>query len=54
MDFLGYTGELVLGILVGGLLGAMLSHRLDSRHLKQALNAFVLLCSLQLMLRVLI
>ena len=54
MDFLGYTGELVLGILVGGFLGAMLSHRLDSRHLKRALNAFVLLCSIQLMLRLLI
>jgi len=54
MDFLGYTGELMLGVLVGGFLGAMLSHRLDSRHLKRALNAFVLLCSIQLMLRLLI
>ncbi|ARB29346.1 sulfite exporter TauE/SafE family protein [Pseudomonas tolaasii] len=54
MDFLGYTGELVLGIVVGGFLGAMLSHRLDPRHLKQALNAFILLCSIQLMLRLLI
>ncbi|MBV4457902.1 sulfite exporter TauE/SafE family protein [Pseudomonas sp. COR58] len=53
-DFLGYTGELVAGIVLGGFLGAGLSHRLDARHLKQALNAFVLLCSLQLMARLLV
>ncbi|KAF2394474.1 sulfite exporter TauE/SafE family protein [Pseudomonas sp. NPDC087342] len=51
MDFLDYTAELVVGILLGGYLGAALSHRLDSRHLKRALNVFVLLCSVQLMAR---
>ncbi|WP_332768693.1 sulfite exporter TauE/SafE family protein [Pseudomonas koreensis] len=50
-EFLGYTGELVIGIILGGFLGAALSHRLDARHLKRALNAFVLLCSIQLMAR---
>lgn len=53
-EFLGYTGELVIGIVLGGFFGAALSHRLEARHLKRALNAFVLLCSIQLMARLII
>ncbi|MBP5953727.1 sulfite exporter TauE/SafE family protein [Pseudomonas sp. P42] len=52
--FLGYTGELVIGILLGGFLGTALSHRLEAKHLKRALNAFVLLCSIQLMARLIV
>ncbi|MEE1890255.1 sulfite exporter TauE/SafE family protein [Pseudomonas carassii] len=51
--FLGYSVELVLGIVLGGYLGAALSLRLQSAHLKQALNVFILLCSMELMARVL-
>jgi uncharacterized protein len=54
MVFLDYTGELVAGILLGGYLGAAVSHRLDAKLLKRALNAFVLLCSVQLMARLII
>jgi uncharacterized protein len=53
-EFLSYTAELVIGILVGGFLGAALSQRLDSKHLKIALNIFVLLCSTQLIARAVI
>jgi len=52
-EFVGYASELILGIIVGGYLGAALSHRLQSSHLKQALNVFILLCSIELMARVL-
>ena len=53
-NFIGYTGELLIGILLGGFLGAALSHRLEAKHLKRALNAFVLLCSIQLMARLIV
>jgi uncharacterized membrane protein YfcA len=51
LSFLHYTAELIAGIVVGSYLGSALSSRLAAAHLKKALNVFILLCSIQLILK---
>ncbi|QLF91690.1 sulfite exporter TauE/SafE family protein [Pseudomonas sp. ABC1] len=50
-EFIGYTGELVVGIIMGGYLGAALSHRLNPKSLSAMLNVFILVCSTQLIVQ---
>lgn len=49
--FAAYAGELVAGVVLGGYLGAAVSHRLKPQQLKRILNLFIILCSLELMSR---
>jgi len=51
LSFLHYTIELIFGILIGGYFGAGLSNRLTPDRLKLALNIFIFVCSLQLILK---